>query len=601
MPTWALIAALVVAAAFAACSDKSGPSAGPAGTGLHVQKSWSVAREVSGHRVHVVQAKLACSACHALTGTRVNAVTPDTCATCHAAQARIEHARARAEQTFGPGSKSDCRLCHAFTMDAAEHARLALEANQGGAAGAGAAGDEFFAGFQPFSPGDCGRCHEAAQGSTPAVTVHASQPCESCHHPHDDPSPQSAPCSACHAEITTAHAESGRTVTQACRVCHEQQHAGAAEARGSCLDCHSTREPRIPQTALFAGGHRECVSCHEPHAFEAGRAVPCANCHSLNVLGNTAGKPAAHGSCTSCHSAHDVRGSPVTACASCHRDVHPEHPKFGAEGACLGCHDPHPSTSAGESARACGGCHAPIAVNPGGHAAHGDLPCKRCHEPHQFQLALGVRSLCSDCHALRVEQTSTNRGHGDCTGCHSGLPHAPEATAAECRSCHAEEHAAARAGHTRCAGCHEPHSGAQAAPCRSCHAAEHTSAPRGHQNCGSCHEPHAGTTGVQPCSGCHANEASTPHGRAQQSCTGCHRAHGPEGKVLAPCASCHSVAALPGLHRGSEHQNCTGCHTGHGDSRPTQREACVGCHRDRLQHFPDGACASCHLFGLRQP
>jgi hypothetical protein len=601
VPTWALIAALV-AAAFAACADKSGREERAPGTGLHVQKAWSVAREVSGHRVHVVKAKLACSSCHTMTGSAMAPVTPDACATCHARQARIEHAPASAERTFGAGIKSDCRLCHAFTLDATRHDSPALQADPHGSAGAAGAPAEFFAGLQPFSPRDCKRCHQVAQGATAAVTVHATQPCESCHQPHEDSSPQSAPCAACHAEITSAHAARGQTPTQACRACHQHQHAEAVEARRTCVDCHSSRPSLVPTTALFAGGHPECVTCHEPHAFEAGRAAACTDCHRVNVLGSRAdGKHGAHERCTSCHGAHDVRASAPAACAGCHQDVHSDHPKFGAAGACVGCHDPHPGSKSPESAsRACGSCHELGAVDHRDQAPHGDVSCSGCHRPHRFQLALGERTLCTGCHALRVEQTGANRGHTDCTSCHAGLPHAPQEKAADCRGCHAAEHDAARTGHSRCAECHEPHSGAQSAPCRSCHASEHATAPRGHQTCTNCHEPHGGSAD-KPCSECHATQASSPHGRAQQACTSCHRAHGPEGKVLAPCASCHSQASLSGLHREPEHRRCAGCHTGHGDSLPAGREPCTGCHRDRLQHFPNGACTSCHLFGSRQP
>jgi hypothetical protein len=304
-----------------------------------------------------------------------------------------------------------------------------------------------------------------------------------------------------------------------------------------------------------------------------------------------------HTQCTSCHAAHDVKGSPDRACANCHRDKHPDHPKKGVAGTCVGCHDPHPNQRAHTRVKNCTSCHQTAASDT---HFHGGTACAKCHTPHDFVRASSDRSACQSCHAKQLGLVATLAGHQKCEGCHGGLPHRPTTLATGCQSCHAKQHREAITGHAKCTSCHEPHAGAKSAECRSCHATEHTTAPAGHRDCTSCHQPHSGSAAKVSCASCHAAEAKSEHGKLAKGCTSCHRPHGPGAPEKPPaCASCHQTGALAGLHHVAKHQDCARCHTGHGEpARDANRGACLSCHADRKNHFPDAPrCASCHLFG----
>jgi hypothetical protein len=588
--SWVLVAMLVVAVLAACAEKKEAPTNGQWGAGLNVDKAWNIAREVTGHRIHVLKNKIDCTKCHAPTETGMGPVTPDRCISCHEKEGRIEHARAEAEQRFGAGTKAVCTACHAFTLEGTKHDEAMLKGEPERVPIDGGAG-KFAFGVASYEANDCKRCHKTAQGATPAVVVHGSQPCLSCHKPHEG-APQSAPCSDCHKDISTTHAAQGKTLVEACSMCHEHRHAPAKEALGTCTTCHSEHEPIIPASALFDKGHTECTGCHRPHDFEAKQAAPCRSCHeALNVIGG--GRIAAHNGCTNCHSPHNVRATAPAACPTCHKNVHSDHP---AQGACVSCHDPHPShVSADVDVRTCTSCHK---FADSDHGAHRDTACPACHKPHEFELELANTQMCSECHSERVHETASNQGHQACTNCHRGLPHHPEVDKVACTSCHHREAGLVNAAHTRCLGCHEPHSGAQGTPCGSCHQAERQSAPAGHQACTNCHEPHAGLPALKACPECHKPEEHSAHGQIASGCETCHRPHGPKGVAAVPtCTNCHALASLPGLHTEAKHQPCTQCHRGHDDPSSMPRQVCVGCHRDRENHFPESPrCVGCHLF-----
>jgi hypothetical protein len=580
---WLLAALLMAAVAACADADSHGAGSGAHGLGVYVPAEWQTARKASGHQVHVVDKQIACTKCHELTGDSIGSVTPERCGACHEKQARIEHAAKQAQKRFGAAARADCTTCHAFTLEGTGHEPAVstgteLEAPLGHAAG------------------DCKRCHAQRQGAIPAVEVHGTNECLRCHRPHEHDKPQSAPCPTCHSDVTTSHAAQGKSPSAACSLCHQHQHAPAAEARGGCAACHATQSPIVPKTATFAEGHSECVGCHRPHQFEKAKAVACRSCHEdVHVLG--AQRVREHAECKSCHTPHDVSGSPERACAKCHADKHPDHPRRGVAGTCVGCHDPHP-TNARLDARAqrCSSCHQVAASDKD---FHGGTDCKKCHQPHDFVRTLAEKPACTDCHAKQVGLVRAVSGHQGCQGCHAGLPHRPKALAVGCDSCHARQHGEVKAGHAQCTSCHEPHGGAFSTSCKSCHTAEHQSAPAGHKECVKCHQPHSGSTAKVRCASCHAAEAKTAHGQRVPSCQSCHRAHGPAGVARPPaCTSCHQKSALSGLHAEAKHQECQRCHTGHGEAAPgSERATCLGCHTERKNHFPDAPrCINCHLF-----
>ncbi len=562
-------------AAVAACSgpERTPPENHAPGRGVYVPLEWRTARTVRGHEAHVVERRIACSRCHELTSDSMGAVTPRKCAACHAKEAAFEHGEKEARAKFGSGVSTDCTSCHAFTLEGSGHpAATAL------------------AGIP--APTACARCHAAKESDAPQVEVHATSACVTCHRPHENGKPHGGPCLDCHRDVKTGHATAGKTVSEVCTTCHSHQHARASDAVGTCRSCHASEQPIVPETALFPGGHTQCVGCHKPHDFTRKAAAPCESCHeNLHVLG--ASRVPAHERCESCHSPHDVKNA-AEACVGCHESVHPDHPKQA--GSCIGCHAPHPAGAAAKGiARPCSTCHQLAASD---HDFHGGLACPACHVPHDFQLALSNLSLCEGCHPREVAGASTNPGHRACQQCHRGLPHRPTKLEAGCETCHAPVAEMATKGHAQCTQCHEPHGGAFATECKNCHAAEQRTAPAGHQTCTNCHEQHTGKQKA-PCAACHAAESESPHGKIAGGCTNCHEPHGPVGVASPPaCATCHDASKLPGLHTVAKHQDCKNCHSGHDDPGRAERAPCLGCHMDRKDHFSTASsCTSCHLFG----
>lgn len=575
---FALLVAALTLAMVAACASEADLGNAP-GRGVYIPESWQTTRTVDGHYHHVIQKKIACSKCHELTDTAIGPVVPSRCANCHEQEAKLEHAPAEARAKFGPNATTDCTDCHTFAVDLPQDA-----AHQGP--------------VKTHPPSDCSRCHLVQQGDTPAVQVHNTEKCLSCHQPHQQQTPTSAPCDECHKDVSTTHAATDKSNVEICTTCHTHQHAPASDARGTCAGCHAndTSVPKralIGDTALFEG-HSDCVGCHRPHDFEKSEAVNCRSCHEdMLVLGGHRVK--AHNNCTNCHDPHNVKSASATACSWCHRDVSPNHPKHGKAGTCTGCHDPHPSSAhALDKVRNCSSCHHQGANDKD---LHDGVSCRECHRPHNFLLASQGVQLCARCHADNTAHATSLPGHATCSNCHRGLPHRPAALQVACQTCHKQEHEEANPGHAECQNCHEPHAGTLQKDCKSCHQNEHRTAPKGHQECTQCHQPHSGLPNNAACSSCHAQVATSPHGKLSANCADCHRPHGPDGIARPPpCGSCHQPATLVGLHATAQHGKCSNCHTQHGENQP-ERERCLTCHKDRQDHFPNApACASCHLF-----
>ncbi len=570
----ALLATAMVVASIVGCSDAGADhsaDAGPPGRGVYVPATWRLARGQPGHDVHVVAEKTPCTKCHTLDDTSMGKIDPQSCAECHEKEATFVHDRKGAEKSLGPGATSDCMTCHAFKVK-----------------------DQDVDAGPPLQAADCRRCHMERQGNIPAVRVHGTRECVTCHEPHREGPPKSAPCTECHGEARTLHAAAGKDATGICVTCHKHQHATADEARSGCATCHATTKPIVPKTALFDEGHSECIACHRPHQFEKSMVTPCRNCHAdLPVLGG--GRIGAHNQCANCHKPHDVRHGPDQVCKNCHTDKHPDHSADGKAGTCVGCHNPH--TPAGHNrARACSSCHQSSATDSD---FHGGTACRKCHVPHDFVRPASDHSACRACHEKQLTATLATPGHQNCGKCHQGLPHRPTKLHVGCESCHGEVKKAAIKGHSQCANCHEPHSGKQTATCKSCHQKEHASAPAAHRDCTQCHQPHSGKPTKSSCGACHASEAQSQHGNVAQGCMGCHRPHGPGGVAKPPaCSSCHTTSQLPGLHRIAPHEGCARCHDGHTRAVQTAtRAACLACHTESRDHHPEAQiCTGCHLF-----
>ncbi|HVY46440.1 MAG TPA: hypothetical protein VHB21_11200 [Minicystis sp.] len=530
-----LAIAIVGAAVFALVRLLSRPP-GPAP--VTVPSAWAAFRTSEMHNAHLASGKVACKDCHdEARGFESPGAAP--CVKCHEDQVKRGHGGgATAAKDAAAGAS--CLGCHPFAPDEPAptcvgcHALTALNANTTASADPDP---------DPDPPA-------REDGDAPPVAMHVSVDCKRCHAPHGDPAVKDAPCTQCHDEKASHHAN--KDGGNGCRDCHVG-HASAATAASMCTTCHET--PAGPNPA----GHPSCTTCHKPHEPAASAVAACAGCHGQKPI-LAADRAPAHQQCVSCHTPHSPGGA-ASSCKGCHADVHADQHDRGN---CIGCHAPHGrAASSGAIVADCTTCHAKVATND--HGAHaGSLACTDCHQQHEFTPPERPAG-CARCHAGEAERAATNHGHADCTNCHGANAHAP-ATAPTCGSCHAVEASSAPSGHAKCTGCHEPHSGNR----------------------------HIGST----CATCHASEAATPHGKASGGCTTCHRPHGPSGVASPPaCASCHDRASLPALHAESGHATCTNCHSGHGAPR-ADRATCTGsCHADRRDHQPQAvACTGCHVF-----
>ncbi len=179
-----------------------------------------------GHRIHVVQEKIACVKCHA---TSVHGFEPvsASCVGCHG-----RHAIGYAGM-----EKLHCFACHEF---------LSTEP-----------------GLRPTRR-DCMRCH-TAQG------IHAPM--------GDHGGAMEMSCAACH----KPHAEAGERIV-ACTRCHSQMSKGGLHARAGhsrCVDCH---RPHI-----WTAQEPDCLRCHARAPAHA-RGSACAGCHGFRGAPLPAGR-----------------------------------------------------------------------------------------------------------------------------------------------------------------------------------------------------------------------------------------------------------------------------------------------------------------------
>lgn len=455
-----------------------------------VSAEWRMARFSPGHSQHVLNEGIECNECHDPAKPDFTGVDTGVCTACHEEQASLAHVDL-------DGMPMNCYTCHVFSGQSDVLGRW-----------------------------HCTRCHGPFQ--TPGnqgLAMHNSVPCETCHNPHKPIEETIRQCDECHNAMNVQHGRS--RVSGSCADCHGG-HKLASDA-ASCMQCHETREPTVPASATFDGGHDSCANCHRPHSFSASSALRCGSCHEgKQVLAqNSAPK---HRDCSSCHQPHAVQSAGDQTCKGCHRDVVSTHP-VESQGACVSCHEPHPGRAA-RIALQCSQCHDEARSDTAFHA--GKIPCVGCHQPHRFDLSnLSDRALCGRCHVLQIRLTSSNLGHSSCTACHQGTVHEP-------------------AGVVACATCHEE---------------KISNSPTGHRECMTCHEPHRGKVSAQiRCTGCHkANQLpglhripDQPVGEGHTECTACHDIH--QAKVRADratCMTCHEDVA----NHQPEAKRCTGCHT----------------------------------------
>jgi ssDNA-binding Zn-finger/Zn-ribbon topoisomerase 1 len=200
---------------------------------------------------------------------------------------------------------SDCTCCHLGPIEgfAAPTGERCAECHEDVHVTIPAMGETHCLACHDLTPGhdlreaawECRRCHESGEHGAIAVDVHAGEPCESCHQPHEEPWVLAQGCEDCHGgSVHVKHGASERARGLVCDDCH-QPHEVAGEAPGRCIPCHQEQHPGTFSATVFPG-HDACTSCHAPHAFEKEQARDCPSCHAEKVV--TAG-PAEHGRCSS--------------------------------------------------------------------------------------------------------------------------------------------------------------------------------------------------------------------------------------------------------------------------------------------------------------
>ena len=317
--------------------------------------------------------------------------------------------------------------------------------------------------------------------------------------------------------------------------------ASAAAPLGSVGLCYS--DTKGSHVALAPERHKDCTSCHNPHAPKPeDTRTSCSKCHSdeltqVMAMGprgtpRTAASVVTSRTTTRCR----LRTSAANATATRPRPWPPRAPEAP------GLHVVPPEARVQDHGYR-GDVHAvpPEPVRRGG-PRPASIPhqadCKNCHTFHGEP---GVaQTACLDCHK-KVAGSSTRRtpSTATATSCHKS--HTPASSApAECRNCHQDKAAIAALW-----------------PPQSAHA----------QACTQCHQQHD-VRNKKACSECHAPEtASLASGPAKHQCQSCHPPHGaPPGQGPAwwqRCNACHQAKVQSVKERGPVHSDCKNCHKPH--------------------------------------
>ncbi len=459
-----------------------------AGPTREVSKQWRFDKFSPGHSQHVINQRLECNDCHDPARPDFTNVDIGVCSGCHVEEASHPHLGEAGEIT-------ECFECHSFKFNS-----------------------------DADGPWDCVRCHGPFDTATHSgLAMHDEIECSTCHNPHEPVDQTAVECGDCHKAFRFQHGSPSST--GGCTDCHGG-HKLASEA-AACMGCHQDEPAKIPDGAVFSGGHSACVDCHEPHTFTASRAANCESCHKRTPVLARAAR--GHRECTSCHEPHAVRAAGDRTCKNCHEKVVSTHPIEG-DGDCVSCHDPHPKRES-QIALQCSQCHQEAGSERGFHAPK--TVCVDCHQPHGFDLGnVTQQQLCNECHATQARLTRRISDHSECRSCHEGTAHQLSEPVA-CASCHGDLRNASPEGHRECTSCHEPHGGAVASAtvCTSCH--ESTGLPglhripdnpksSGHSDCATCHNAHDTTVRADraSCMECHTDIAD--HQPDADICTGCH-------------------------------------------------------------------------------
>jgi hypothetical protein len=283
------------------------------------------------------------------------------------------------------------------------------------------------------------------------------------------------------------------------------------------------------------------------------------------------------------------------------------HAKLEGSTHCLDCHDPEKGVAPDK----CLACHKPlqerVAAGKGLHARPEYRDCKTCHVEHQgveYELVWwGKAGRQAFDHALTGQPLSGKHATLRCEQCHKGRSYLGDA--AECASCHKDEHRGQFPGRA-CSSCHserawKPAPGFDHAKTEWPLTGRHSAV-----TCDKCHttrrpDPANATLSFldfraipgKDCVRCHED---THRGRLGTACSTCHSTSGWRTSVVTTGFD-HSRTAYPltGRHAGL---SCGKCHV---PGRPMRlkHDRCTDCHADahagQLARRADGGrCESCH-------
>lgn len=472
------------------------------------------------------------------------------------------------------------------------------------------------------------------------IGSHADIPnsiCENCHDTGESETWE-------HIEATAGHrvhleSDDSDLADVTCLTCHAPDVHQFSPVNATCAQagCHEDMEVTLGGMADQTSLH--CAVCHEftvdvaalaTQDSAASSLVPnfarCTSCHQMaEMLADFEPEKEPHGArCGVCHDAHKqtLAGDAAETCAECHDDWGSEPFHVGRDHGntapdCTLCHVPH---SAKVDASDCAGCHARVVGNPEAPAAvrrrlrrtapfdtaaalresraspprptpgpsreheplprslgtlasaadpNVDLPMLLPVPADSFEHSVHQKLTCVTCH-------TTSEGHGGLTfqqprGCQICHHRAPARS--ECAECHEDAESLpgvtaeltihpvsdAEAIHRTAEFAHPNH--AELA-CVECHTTPVTLEPiEDVATCASCHEQHHAADVT--CAGCHTADA-----RVEQ-------AHAPPSPAHEACAACHTPSTISAM--------------------APDREFCLACHEDQVEHEPDGACTTCHL------
>jgi len=464
--------------------------------------------------------------------------------------------------------------------------------------------------FTPLSW--CQNCH--GNYANKEILIEGHQVCTTCHQPHTWKFAFTKEnCTKCHTQSPQVVEHILPFHPKDCNACHNPHFKGAVPKTGDCQSCH--KEKTVIQGKLIIP-HKNCLSCHSARnfAFLGGKA--CLSCHkkderfSLLASGNA---PKAHIACNSCHKPHNfvIGKSKMTGsalCVSCHtpppRNIAHNLPSHkGVD--CLNCHKPHLFPKP-PSASSCSSCHPGRAdVEFAKNAPHIDIDCSSCHQMKPFKF-VGIDSSCKVCHSSPPDRQESSWDkapglHYACLYCHKPHNFKIEDADSSCASCHQRVSKLAQdAGMPFCVTCHEsphiPNSSPSLEICSTCHSdiSERVSGTA-KTNCFLCHKPHQFRAQEGNCASCHSEIQKAIAQSPMNDCSICHSGHSFTAELsVQNCTVCH--AERQGLHNQEFHlrQSCNTCHRAH-TFKPT-RAICETCHADKKDHYPQEACAKCHLF-----